>query len=231
MNLYPCVCIGYAGVFFMLCRRKPSGVRRRLRRYICFLLITAILFTVYFEVAVRVQLCEVIRTQMRAVAEQAVCEAVSAFLQDNADAGDRLSQLQLTDGGTVAAVATDSSYINYVKTEISRRSQEQIDLLSHSGSVAAPLGSFTGLILLNNIGPEIPLRIDSRQSVMCTFRSTFESAGINQTVHHIALIVDVEIAVYNPFRIYSGISVSSDFEIAQTVIVGSVPSYGGVVTY
>lgn len=215
----------------MLCRSKPSKTRRRVRRYICILLIIVTLCVTYFEVAVRVQLTQIIRIRMRTAAQEAVIAAVSDFLSENGDAGERLVRIQQNDGGTVAAISTDSAYINYVKTQISHRSQEYIDARSRDEGIAVPLGSFSGLVFLSDLGPDIPLTVGSSSTVVCTFKSTFESAGINQTVHHITLIVDVEVAVYNPFRIYNSITISSDFEIAQTVIVGTVPTYGGVLTY
>ena len=215
----------------MLCRRKVKGARRRIRRYICVILVAAVLFTVYFEVAVRVQLTEVIRTRMRTVAQTAVNSAVGDFLSENADIGERLTELCLTDGGAVAAIRTDPSYINYVKQDISLRSQEYIDRISRGEGIKVPLGSFSGLMFLNSVGPEVSMTIESSQTVSCTFVSTFDSAGINQSLHHIRLIVHTDIAVYSPFRIYDTISVTSDYEIAQTVVVGSVPTYGGVVTY
>lgn len=215
----------------MLCRRKVKGARRRLRRYICIILIAAILFTVYFEVAVRVQLSEVIRTRMRTVAQTAVNTAVGDFLSENADIGEKLTELCFSDSGAVTAIRTDPSYINYVKQDIARRSQELIDTMSRVDGITVPLGSFSGLVMLSDSGPDITLTVASRQTVSCSFESTFESAGINQTMHHIRLIVDVEAVVYEPFRIYDGIVISSDYEIAQTVLAGSVPTYGGVISY
>lgn len=215
----------------MLCRPKRSGARRRLRRVLCVILAFAVLSVTYFEVAVRVMLTGVIRAQMRAAAEAAVNEAVGDFLSGEPDAGARLASLRFTEGGTAAAITTDSAYINRVKTEVSRRAQENIDRSSEEEGVSVPLGSFTGLAFLSELGPRISLRVKSRSAVCCSFNSTFESAGINQTLHHITLNVKTDVAVYDPFRIYEGISISSDFEIAQTVIVGSVPTYGGVVTY
>lgn len=190
-----------------------------------------ILLTVYFEVAVRVQLTEVIRTRMRTVAHTAVAEAVSDFLIEHPDAGDRLAQLQFSDSGTVAALTTDAAYIDCVKTEINRRAQEYIDTAARVEGIDIPMGSFTGLMLLGDFGPDIRLSVGSESTVSCTFQSSFESAGVNQAVHHIALIVRVDIAVYHPFRIRKTFGITSDFEIAQTVIVGAVPTYGGIVTY
>ena len=57
------------------------------------------------------------------------------------------------------------------------------------------------------------------------------SAGINQTVHHITVTVYVDLLIYGPIRVGETVSTESAFEIAQTVIVGTVPSYSGVVSY
>ena len=216
---------------FVLCRKKPSARRRRVRRCICIGLCVVILFTVYFEVAVRVQLTEVICTGMRTIAQRAVNEAVEDFLSENADVGEMLCELCFSDSGAVSAIRTDPAYINYVKADISERSQERIDQLAADEGIGVPLGSFSGLVFLSSVGPGVRMAVESTQTVSCTLASSFESAGINQTVHHIVLTAEVEIAVYSPYRIRKAITVSSDYEIAQTVIVGSVPSYSGVVTY
>ena len=93
------------------------------------------------------------------------------------------------------------------------------------------MGNFSGLVFLSNFGPDIPFSVESSQTVSCEFQSTFESAGINQTVHHITITVTVELLIYSPFRIGETVTTQSSFEIAQTVIVGTVPSYSGVVGY
>lgn len=215
----------------MLCRTKPSPIRRRVRRWSMRIVAVILLSVLYFEVAVRVQLSEVIRAGVRALALSCVNTAVSDFLAENPEAGERLTKMIIGENGTVSALTTDSAYINYVKTRIAARAQEEIDACAGSRGVSAPLGSFTGLMFLSDLGPEVTLTVGSRSSVWCTFTSAFESAGINQTLHHISLSVQVDTAVNHPFRIRKGVTVTSDYEIAQTVIVGTVPSYGGVVTY
>lgn len=215
----------------MLCRTKPSPLRRRVRRWSMRIAAVILLSVLYFEVAVRVQLSEVIRTGVRALALSCVNTAVSEFLAENPEAGERLTKIIVGENGAVSALTTDSAYINYVKTRIAARAQEEIDARARSRGVSAPLGSFTGLMFLGDLGPEVTLTVGGSSSVWCTFTSTFESAGINQTLHHISLNVQVDTAVSHPFRIRKGVTVTSDYEIAQTVIVGTVPSYGGVVTY
>ena len=214
----------------MRCRPRLSPVRRRIRKVIALLLAVTVLCAAYFEIAVKSLLGDVIVRQMQTLSVKAVNIAVSDFLSENFDIGNKLVSLSYN-SGAVAAVTTDPAYINYVKTEITSRAQDEIDRLSHSGAVSAHLGSYTGLIFLAEAGPVITLDIDSAQTVSCEFCSSFDGAGLNQTLHHITLTVNTEVTVYNPFRIHRTVKSQTDYEIAQTVIVGEVPSYSSMLTY
>lgn len=214
----------------MRCRPKLSPARRRLRKYAAIILAGVILSVTYFELAVKAQLGDVIIREMKTVSVQAVNDAVDKFLSENFDIGEKLVTLN-RDGGSVSAVTTNPSYINYVKTSITKTAQSNIEEMSRGSGVGAHLGSFTGLIILTNVGPVIYFDVESSQTITCEFESTFEGAGLNQTIHHITMTVTVELVIYNPFRIRDTVEVTSTYEIAQTVIVGSVPSYSGVVSY
>lgn len=207
-----------------MCRKKLSPTRRKIRKYIAVFLTLLILFTVYFELAVKHQLRDVIIRDMQTLSEESITEAVDAFLSENAEAGEKLCDI-IYDNGSVAAISTDAAYVNEVKTYITEHAQENIDRLSHTQGVTTRLGNFTGLVFLSNLGPELSFAVDSSQTVSCEFQSSFESAGINQTVHHITITVTVDLLIYSPFKISETVSTESTFEIAQTVIVGSVPSY------
>ncbi|MBQ3284969.1 MAG: sporulation protein YunB [Ruminococcus sp.] len=213
-----------------MCRKKPGPVRRKVRKYIAILLSLLILFTVYFEIAVKHQLRDIIIRDMQTLSEQAVTMAVDDLLAEYS--GREVKTCDITyDNGSVAAITTDASYINSVKTFITTRAQERIDALSRQQGVSIRLGNFSGLVFLSDIGPDIPFSVDSSQTVSCEFRSSFESAGVNQTVHHITITVYVDLLIYSPFRVDETVGTESTFEIAQTVIVGTVPSYSGVVSY
>ena len=53
--------------------------------------------------------------------------------------------------------------------------------------------------------------------------STFESLGFNQSRHEILLRITADVTVYLPPR-SSAFSVTQDYVIAQTVIIGDIPS-------
>ena len=214
----------------MLCRKKPSPFRRKLRKYLAVFLVIVILLTIYAELAVKHQLRDVIIRDMQTLSEQAVTMAVDDFLEEHADTGNRMCDITYNNG-SVAAISTNAAFVNAAKTYITEHAQDCIDSLSRKQGISVRLGNFTGLVFLSNFGPEIPFSVDSTQTVSCEFQSSFASAGVNQTVHHITVIVYVDLLIYGPIRIGETVSTESTFEIAQTVIVGTVPSYSGVVSY
>ena len=68
-----------------MCRKKCSPVRRKVRKYTAVILSVFILFTTYFELAVKAQLRDVIIRDMQTLSEQAVTAAVEDYLSENAD--------------------------------------------------------------------------------------------------------------------------------------------------
>lgn len=210
---------------FLICKPKPSARRRRVRRILLRFLLLLIIVSAFLEFIVKEQLSDVIAVRMQALAQRAVNAAVADYLAENPGAGESLTTPHYGSDGTVVSITSDPAAVNRLKTAVSELSQDYIDALTESEGISVPLGSFTGFVPLTNLGPEIRLDIGSRQTVICSLNSTFESGGVNQTLHHVVLTVDVGMAVYNPFRIRRLIHTSADFEIAQTVIVGDVPSY------
>ena len=214
----------------MLCKPKRSAFRRRVRRIICLIIAIVILLSAYIEFVVKLQLTDTVSAEMKTLAQKAVNSAVIDYLADHPDIGERLTIINKNDSGALNSLTADPAAVNTLKASVSNLSQEYIEELSRGEGISVPLGSFSGLVFLNNLGPEVQMEINCRSTVVCSLKSSFESGGVNQTLHHIVLTADVDIVVYNPFRISRAIHTCADFEIAQTVIVGAVPSYtyGGV---
>ena len=215
----------------MRCRPKRSPLRRKLRKFTAIFLVLTILSLVYIEIFVKTQLKEIIIREVTTLCEQAVNTAVEEFLEENMDIDSRLTAISSDSNGAVRALTTDALYLNYVKTSVTDSAQEHIDSMSHDRGIGVPLGCFTGFVALSNVGPPVYFEVDSAQTVSCEFESSFASAGLNQTVHHITMTVYVDLFVFSPFKINETVSCSSTYEIAQTVIVGNVPSYSGFVSY
>ena len=100
--------------------------------------------------------------------------------------------------------------------------QEKIETVTDA-DVSIHIGAFTELSLLSNFGPEVKFDFTFVGSFNSEIVSTFEAAGLNQTVHHIKFIVNARLITLTPD--YSdGIEYTTDFEIAQSVIIGDIPA-------
>ncbi len=134
-----------------------------------------------------------------------------------------------SDDGQPKSIETNSAKINMLKAEATRAAQDEITKIKHS-EVLIPLGAFTGLTLISNSGPDIRLTFCMTGSFNSHLESSFESAGINQTLHHIRLVVTANIVTAS-VDYGDTITFDTDFEVAQTVITGEIPTiYGGTRT-
>ena len=85
-----------------------------------------------------------------------------------------------------------------------------------------PIGTLIGGNLFHGLGPALSLKVTLAGNVQADFKSTFESAGVNQTRHRIYLSVGTSVYSFLP-GINSTTDISTDVLVAETVIVGEVP--------
>lgn len=85
-------------------------------------------------------------------------------------------------------------------------------------------GTLIGPEFLTERGPKIHFKVSGSEYVRTEILSRFSEAGINQTIHKILLEVTLDICCYFPGYTTS-VTVSSELLLAETVIIGTVPSY------
>lgn len=160
-------------------------------------------------------------SQAKIVASKAVNEAVDDVLgRESLDYADLVTLV--SSGDDVSAMKTDIVKINRLKTEIAASVQEKLKEYE-SRTIKIPLGTLLGVDLLTGRGPKIQLRISLYGDVVTNISSQFEDAGINQTRHQLMCDVKTGIAVIIPgYNSYT--EVTTNFSIAETVIVGGVPN-------
>lgn len=160
------------------------------------------------------------------ITTEAVSDAVERQLSAMKLSYGDLVRLSRDKSGSVQSIETDSARMNLVKERVVKAAQDEIVTIKHS-RMMVPLGAFTGLTLLSNSGPEIPLTFCLTGSFDARIESSFESAGLNQTIHHIKLIVTSKIVTAS-VDYDKEITFDTDYELAQSVIVGQIPTtYGG----
>ncbi|MDR2501865.1 MAG: sporulation protein YunB [Oscillospiraceae bacterium] len=166
----------------------------------------------------------------KAEAREAVTRAMNDAVAEQILAGqisyERIVRVAWGEDGTVTALITDTAQVNLMQTAVSNAINENVVNIMNS-DLSIPVGDVFGGVLFSGRGPGIPVRIQSVADVHAEFRNSFEDAGINQTRHRIDLWMTAQISIIIPGGT-AKTSVSAEIPIAETVIVGNVPSiYSG----
>lgn len=207
--------------------------KRRKRRFVLLkkILLTVILLTIGVTVFCEVHLSdfrpEYIRIQAEILSVNSVCDAVNDTIDKLNYSYSDIAKVNSDKNGRVQSIETDSFKINRLKSDITKAVQNEIAKV-YDNEIEIPIGAFTNVTILSNVGPCVPVNFNLTGSFSSEVVSTFEQAGLNQTVHHIRLLLTSKIMTTS--LDYSGnITFTTDFEIAQSVIVGEIPSaYGSL---
>lgn len=159
------------------------------------------------------------KNSVTAVLEQTIRSELERQDVDYSD----LVRVERGENGTVTAITTDMTEMNRLRSALMEKLLEDIASLDET-AIAIPLGSLVDSELLWGRGPTIKVRSFTVGSVEAEFESEFSSAGVNQTMHRIWLSVAVPAAILLPGN-QMEVTVATRLCVAETVIVGEVPSY------
>ncbi len=206
-------------------RRKTKPIVKIIRRIILSAVLLLLTVIVYCEIHLVDFRPEYIRIQAEILSVNSVCDAANSTLEKLGYNYNDIAKIVYSDSGNVQAIETDSIKINKIKSEITKSVQKEIAKV-YDNDIDIPIGAFTNITVLSNWGPCINMNFNLTGSFSSEIVSTFEQAGINQTVHHIKLMLTSKIMTTS--LDYSGnITFTTDFEIAQSIIVGEIPNYYG----
>lgn len=214
----------------MRVKKKKSKLRRKIRKIFLIFLSLFIGIIVFFEYQAVPFQEKYVRTQARIISNNAITEAVNDVINRYNFSYKDISVINYNSNGKVTSIETNSKNINILKAELNKAVQEKIETVTDA-DVSVHIGAFTELSLLSNFGPKVTFDFTFVGSFNSEIVSTFESAGLNQTVHHIKFIVNATLITLSPD--YSdGIEYTTDFEIAQSVIAGDIPgTYANIGKY
>lgn len=181
----------------------------------------AVLAIYLFDGRVRPVVMELAETSARNAITRVVNEAVEHTLASEAVSYNDMITLQKDASGQITALTSNSVEMNRLRAEILDDVVEQVDIID-SKELGIPLGSVFGLVTLSDRGPRLPVKVLSVASAEGNLRNEFTSAGINQTYHRIILDVTVDVKLLIPGGTVET-PVSTQVNIAETVIVGKVP--------
>lgn len=198
---------------------------RRIRRLLQLLLVILVAVFLGF-LMLRSRYRDVIRdlaeTQVKNTTSDLTNDAIAKQIAEGIIQYDRIVYFEKDLDGRITALKTNMSEVNRLKTDILNLINDEILALDTS-DIGIPLGSLFLPELFSGKGPAIPVRILSIRNSDATFASKFSQAGINQTLHQLTMVVSVDVAVLVLGQT-SSFTVNSEVVVAETVIVGEVPS-------
>lgn len=196
--------------------------RDRIRSILTVVLLLTVGLTLLFRLRLAPLAEQLIATQVDNQASDAINAAIDEQITSGEIEYDRMISVEKDAKGNVNALHTNIAEINRLKTSVLKRVDEKLANLSME-ELSVPIGSVLLPELLSGRGPKIPMRVLAVRTSDAVFRSSFESAGINQTKHSITIDIHVVITILT----WTGtqeIAVDSAVVAAETVIVGTVPT-------
>ena len=200
-------------------------MRRRLRKLLYFVFVLLVAAAVAF-LMLRSRYRDVIRelaqTQVKNTTSDLTNDAIAKQIAEGVIQYDRIVYFEKDLNGRITALKTNMSEVNRLKTDILNIINDEILALDTS-DIGIPLGSLFLPELFSGKGPAIPVHILSIRNSDASFVSAFSQAGINQTLHQLTMVVSVDVAVL-VLGETSSFTVTSEVVVAETVIVGEVPT-------
>lgn len=196
--------------------------RNRLRLIVAVTVIVVSGLTLLFRFRLAPMAEQLIETQVDNQASDAINAAIADQIAEGEFDYDRMVTIEKDANGNVAAIRTNIGELNRLKTSVLQRMDEELEQLSME-QLGVPIGSVLLPELLSGRGPLVPVRVLAVRTSDASFRNSFQSAGINQTLHSIYIDIHVCITILT-WTGTSEINVDSAVVAAETVIVGTVPT-------
>lgn len=179
----------------------------------------AILGWVYWK-SMTPTILDMAQTRIKSETTRAINEAVNIAIQDGCVYSDFVTVEKNSDN-EVSLIYADSVKVNALARQMAIATQNKINAIT-SFDVNIPLGTLSGVPLLSEKGPKVNIIVSPIGTVNCTFSSTFQTAGINQTLHRIYINVESAVDLIIPTA-HTQVVTNTPILLCESVIVGKVP--------
>ena len=143
--------------------------------------------------------------------------AIEEVIEKNSLDRNDIVDIHYASNGTISSVNINYVLANKIKSEvstlISKRLCEQDEM-----PVYVPIGAFSDNMYLMGKGPNIKFILVQRGCVQTDFDHTFETAGVNQTMHTLKITLDADVALMLPFY-KTNTKMKTSAILSQTIIL------------
>lgn len=195
--------------------------KRKINRRILILMIVSLAFLFFIEIRFRPIIKSIALTQVHNVYMNIINKAILSELSGN----ENYSNLLIIDKNSdqeVISVNTDVVKLNSLRSKIFEFIEENVSS-NNFIKIKVPIGTLTGLEILNGRGPNVVLKTYVDGCTSSDFISDFSEAGINQTKYRLYINISMDMHI-----VVLGMTVSENIKnsipISETIIIGKVPT-------
>lgn len=202
---------------------KRPYKKRRSKKALLFILLLMLIIYIFYKLdrdlkPIMMALCD---AQARIIATETVSETIKEEFATKISYDD-IMNIKTDREGNIVMIQANTVELNRIGSDIALSVQKKIEDIGGRG-VKIPLGTLVQNDLFAYYGPKITFKMQPVGSVVTSYRSQFQAAGINQTRHIVYLDITTSIQVVIPLA-RNIINVTSNIPIAESIIVGKVPN-------
>ena len=210
-------------------QKKRKFFRRLVSFFIVAIILTILLALWIYWRSLSPTILDIAQTKLKAETTMAVNEAVCVVLSDFNSYSDFFT-IEKNSQDDIVMITANSALVNTFARNTALLSQKKINELK-SFRIDIPLGTLSGIPLLSEKGPSVNVVVSPIGNVTCNFKSVFETAGINQTLHRIYVNVCSKVDLIIP-TLHVEVETETPILLCESLIIGKVPDtflQGGLV--
>ncbi len=202
-------------------QQKKRKTRRGLTLFFCLTALFALLFALFFyRRSMNPIILDIAKTRVEAETTLAINSAVGAALSDCGDCSQFVT-VEKNAQNDIVMLSANSALVNGLARNTALITQKKLQQLG-TLDIDIPIGTLSGIPLLSELGQTVSVKVAPIGKAECTFSSTFETAGINQTLHRIYIDVSCQIDLIIPTS-HTVVQTNTPILLCESVIVGKVP--------
>ena len=200
--------------------RKKAKNKAKAFIFIIFLIILIIIFK-KVDSHIRPVITSTAKHRAQTLVNKIINDSVAQYLEKNKVEYEDIMKVVYDNNMNVKAVESNIVKLNKFKAQVNSAIIKAVSDYDR-GNIKIRLGTLLGNEYLLGRGPYLKFKFNMVNTVTSTFKSEFESAGLNQTRHMIIMDVESNIKILIPWYNVST-KVNTQVLIAETIIVGNVP--------
>lgn len=175
---------------------------------------------IYVDNSLRPTITVLAETKALELANRSINKAVGDKVKEKINYSD-LVYTKLDAQGKISMIQSNTIMMNQIASDVALEIQNELKQVKTTTSYI-PIGTALNSPILARYGPQLKVSIEPIGTVSVDFKTSFESAGINQTRHTIYLEAKTQVKVVIPLTT-STKEVKVKIPICETIIVGEVP--------